>query len=118
MSSYLDGAMDDEMDMHLKRQKNKKRHSIDRDGMPGCGFQRKNLDDGDVYSRWPFGALLYLKTHLIAFLKTFKACPIDTGVMNEHVRSVLLFNKSIPFSLIKPLYCSICHRWHPPLKKS
>jgi hypothetical protein len=28
--------------------------------------------------------------------------------MNEHILAILLVNEAVPFSVIKPLYCSLC----------
>jgi hypothetical protein len=67
------------------------------------------LSYGDIRSAGPFCALLDIKGNPVAFFKRFESGCIDCGMMNKHIRAVLLLNESEPFLVAKPLNGSIRH---------
>jgi hypothetical protein len=58
----------------------------------------------------PFLALLYIKCNPVTFIKGFKSGRIDTGVMNEYIRAIFLFDKPKSLLIAEPFHCSISHR--------
>jgi len=54
-------------------------------------------------------ALLDVKGHTVAFCKRFESGSIDTGVMNEYIRSIFLLDEAVAFFFVEPLYRSIGH---------
>ena len=68
-----------------------------------------SLNDGDVYRCRPLRSLLDVKGNAVALLQGFKPRPIDTGMMHEYIRTILLFDKTIPLALIEPFYNTIGH---------
>jgi hypothetical protein len=69
----------------------------------------KVLLSSDIYRSGTFIALLYIKGHPIAFAQAFKAGCVDTRMMDKHIRSVFLFDKTVTLTVIKPLYYTTCH---------
>ena len=55
-------------------------------------------------------AFFNVKGNAVIFIQRFETGCIDTCVMNKHIRSIFLLDKSVPFAAIKPFYNSISHR--------
>jgi hypothetical protein len=53
---------------------------------------------------------LDLKSDSLAFEQGFEPGPIDAGVMDEKILTIILLDKAIPLLLAEPLYDSFCHR--------
>jgi hypothetical protein len=65
---------------------------------------------GHIDSRRAFGALLDLERHFVAFFERSETRRIDPGMMYEHIRSaIFLFDKTVAFATVKPLYCTVWH---------
>jgi hypothetical protein len=62
-----------------------------------------------VYSSRTFLTLLYIERNPVAFIQRFEAGRIYSGMMNKYIRSVLLLNKAVAFTVIEPFHDSISH---------
>jgi nucleotide-binding universal stress UspA family protein len=67
------------------------------------------LNHGDIDGRRTLLTLFNVKGYTVAFMKRLKTGGIDTRMMNEHIRSVFGFNKTIPFFFVEPLHSSTRH---------
>ena len=50
-----------------------------------------------------FLAVNDLKLHVIAFSQTLVAFTCDAGIVDEHIRSVIAADESVPLGIIEPL---------------
>jgi len=50
-----------------------------------------------------------IKGHAVSFGEGFKAIALNFGEMNEHVRSVVLLDKTETLGVVEPLHCTFCH---------
>lgn len=67
------------------------------------------LNYGNIDGGGSFFALLNVEGHFVTLIEGFETASIDTGMMNEDVRTVLLLNEAITFGVIKPFHNSIGH---------
>src|SRR5580698_4877225 len=57
----------------------------------------------------PLGPLDYIELHLLAFLQATESVGLDCREVHEHVFAILAADETIPFGVVKPLYCSCFH---------
>jgi hypothetical protein len=88
------------------RRSNRKAASADRfsDSNFGCG-----LDAFDVLCLPALGALDYVELNLLTFLQAAKTIGLDSGEVHEYVLAILAADKTVAFSIVKPLYSSCFH---------
>jgi hypothetical protein len=68
-----------------------------------------SLNGRDVYRCRSLRSLLDVKGNPVTFLQSFEPRPIDAGVMDENIRTILLFDKTITLAFIEPFYYTIGH---------
>jgi hypothetical protein len=56
-----------------------------------------------------FGSLFNFEGNLITFVERPESSRIDSGMMNENIRTIFLLDETITLTVIKPLYNAICH---------
>jgi hypothetical protein len=68
-------------------------------------------DFGDFVGLGSFLSLHHLKLDNVAFLKGFEAFTLYGRVMNEDVRSAILANEAVAFTIVEPLHFALksCH---------
>jgi hypothetical protein len=54
-------------------------------------------------------ALLYVKGNPVAFVKGLETGCIDSGVMNEYIRTIFLLDEAVTLAAVKPFNYSISH---------
>ena len=69
-------------------------------------YSRLDLDN--ILGHRPAVALFHLKAHSFTISECLKPGRVNRGVMNEYVRTFILFNKAISLFLTKPLHRSFC----------
>jgi hypothetical protein len=86
----------------------KKRSAVD------CGALL--LIDAEIYLNLAYirrlGAFLALsdiKAHPVSFGQRFETITLDLGKVDEHVWSVVLFDKPKTLCIVEPLYCTFWH---------
>ena len=57
----------------------------------------------------PFLALRDIKTHTVSFGQRFEPLTLNFGMMNEHIISTLLLDKTKTLCIIEPLHCTFSH---------
>ena len=62
-----------------------------------------------VFSLPAFGALYDVELNRLAFFQAAKAARLDGGEVYEYIFTILSANKSKPFGVVEPLYCSLFH---------
>jgi len=67
------------------------------------------LQLNDVLSRWTFFARDNFKADPSAFVQGFETISLDSGMMDENIRSSVLLDKTKPLGIVKPFYCSFSH---------
>jgi len=72
-------------------------------------FSVKRLNYAYIDCRWAFFTLLDFEGNPVAFIQRFKAAGIDSGKMNEHIRTIFLLDKPVAFAAVKPFDYSIRH---------
>ena len=70
----------------------------------GCRLDR--LDQHDVGSLQPLGALLDGELHLLAFFQSAEAISLDCGEVHEHIVALWALNEAVAFAAVEPLYCT------------
>ncbi len=66
---------------------------------------------------WPFRAVGDFKLHFLAGTKRLKSITHNPCVVDEHIVSVGLLDKSVALLRIKPLHKPLCQNNQPPLPK-
>jgi hypothetical protein len=64
---------------------------------------------GNVNRSRTFLALLNIESNLFAFIQSFEAACVNSGIMDKNIGSIFLLNKTVPFATIKPFDYSIRH---------
>ena len=57
----------------------------------------------------PFGALNYVKLHLLALLQTAEPARLNRREVYKNILATLAADETIAFGIVKPLYCSCFH---------
>ena len=65
----------------------------------------------------PFRAIGNLELYLLPCSEGFKAVPRNSRIMNKHIVSARLLDKSIALLCVKPLYHPFCQGHCPPFPK-
>jgi len=78
-------------------------------GIPLFKSGNVNLSHSYIYCGRAFLTLLYVKGDSVAFLKRLETGSIDPSMVNKYIGTIFLFNKTVTFTVIKPLYSSTCH---------
>jgi hypothetical protein len=68
------------------------------------------LNDGYISSGRAFLSLFYIESNPVTLFEGFKPGGVDPRVMDEHIRSVFLFDKTKSFLITKPFYNPSSHR--------
>jgi hypothetical protein len=68
------------------------------------------LDHSDVDRRRALLTLFNVEPHTIALVERPESLGFDPAVMNEDIRTILLFDKTVPLLVAEPLYDSLSHR--------
>ena len=74
--------------------------------LSGC---REWLNDRYIYRGRSFCALLNVKGDVVSFIERFKTGCVDSRMMYKYIRSIFLFNETVAFFFVEPLYSSIRH---------
>jgi hypothetical protein len=71
-----------------------------------CSLQLQDIDGAGT-----FGTLLDIKADLLPRDKGLKAeaAVLDGGVVDKYVRTLFDGDKTVPFGIVEPLYCSMSH---------
>jgi hypothetical protein len=56
-----------------------------------------------------FWSFFDVKGNMVAFVKRPESRCLNAGMMDEHIRTVFLLDKTITLAVIKPLHNTICH---------
>jgi hypothetical protein len=64
-----------------------------------------------------FLALRNIKADALTFMQRLETLGLNGAVMNKHITTVILFDETEAFLLIKPLYFTFWHRLNPPFSK-
>ena len=70
---------------------------------------RLPLRSSDVLSLPPLRSLCDFKLHFLAFLQALEAARLDSREVHENVFATLAADKTVAFSVVKPLYCTLFH---------
>jgi hypothetical protein len=71
---------------------------------------QNSLNDGYVSSGRAFLTLFYIESNPVTLFEGFKSGGIDPRVMDEHIRSVFLFDKTKSFLITEPFHNPSSHR--------
>lgn len=77
-------------------------------GFLGC-LERLGSDLPDVGRLGAFLALGDLEAHAIAFGEGFESVSLNSGEVNEYVRTVVLLDKPETLGVVEPLHGTLCH---------
>jgi hypothetical protein len=70
---------------------------------------KKSLDPLHIRRLGAFSAVRDVKAYPIAFGKRLEAISLNLRKVDKNVRTVVLLDKTKPFCVIEPLYCTFSH---------
>ena len=73
------------------------------------GHSCSQLDRLNVLGLPAFWPLRHVELHSLPFLQATKAACLNSGEMHEDILSGLAADKTVAFSVVKPLYRSLFH---------
>jgi hypothetical protein len=74
--------------------------------MLGCYLDCLNILS--LPTLWPLG---HVELHGLPFLQAAKAACLNSGEMHKDILASLTADKTVAFGVVKPLYCSLFHRY-------
>jgi len=70
---------------------------------------RPALQNLDVFRLPALGALGHVELHCLTFLQALETARLDSREVHKNVFACLAADKTVAFSVVEPLYCSLFH---------